>query len=474
MEKTIDYFLYNSSRNSPEKTAVIFEDEKISYNNLNEESDRIRNYFCSKCEKGERIGILLDNSIDFIVAYFGILKAGCIAVLFPTNISDQNLLFEINDCQPSFLIYEDKLVEKVKRIGAENYTILLKRSEKKYFSTRHKKRDITSEDPCSIIYTSGTTSKPKGVFLQHKNVVQATENIKEFVKNESSDVFISGLPLSHSFGLGNLHSSIFVGGTFILENNFIKLNKILENLYKYNATILAATPATLNLLISKHLAYFKEKGVKIKSIITNTGPISKELTNSILSHFPNSNFYYYYGLTEASRSSFINFRTEKEGIGSVGKASPNTKIEIREGEICINGKHVIKQYWNDEKSSNKIKDGWIYTGDRGYFDDKGYLHVTGRIDDIININGEKVYPEEIEDIIKKLGVSQEVVAVGATDELFGEVVHLYLVSPTKSIEDIIRYLKDKLEPYKMPKKVFIVEEIPKTESGKIKRSSLKK
>ncbi|MEK6908499.1 MAG: class I adenylate-forming enzyme family protein [Nanoarchaeota archaeon] len=474
MEKTINSFLENSSKKNPEKTAVIFELEKISYSHLNDESDKIRNYFCSKCKKGERIGILLDNSIEFIIAYFGILKAGCIAVLFPTNISDDNLLFEIKDCQPSFLIYEDKLDEKMKRINAQKHTILLKKSAKNYISEENKTREVFSEDACSIIYTSGTTSKSKGVLLQHKNVVRATENIKEFIKNDSSDIFISGLPLSHSFGLGNLHSSIFAGGKFILERNFINLKRVLDNMLENNATILAATPATLNMLVNEHKDYFRKKAIKLKGIITNTGPISKELVNSILDDLNKTNLYYYYGLTEASRSSFINFRREKEGIGSVGKASPNTKIEVRNGEICINGKHVISQYWNDEEASKKIKDGWLYTGDSGYFDDKGYIHITGRVDDIINVNGEKVYPEEIEGIIKSLGIAQDVAAVGAKDNLFGEVVHLYVVSPNKSIEEIIKSLNGKIESYKMPKKIIIVKDLPKTDSGKIKRSMLRK
>ncbi|MSS74067.1 long-chain fatty acid--CoA ligase [Candidatus Pacearchaeota archaeon] len=472
MDETIHSFLEKSSSLYPEKIAVISDGQSVTYKQLEDMSNQVRNYFSNSC-KGQRIGIILDNSIDFIVCYFGILKAACTAFIIPTNISDENLLFEVKDCSPDFLIYEDKLEDKMKRIGLAGQTTLLKKSEKKYYSPQEYHVTVSSKDVSTIIYTSGTTGSPKGVKLLHENVVQATKNINLFIKNNSSDIYLSGLPLSHSFGLGHIHVSFMVGGTVIIEQNFIHLVKVLQALEKHKTTMFAATPKTLGNIVKDHRSDFKKYARKLRMILTNTGPIDKKIVEIILEDLPTSDFNYYYGLTEASRSSFINFAKEIKGIDSVGKASPNTSIEIRDGEICIAGKHVIEEYWNNPVASQKIKNGWLYTGDCGYFDSNGYLHVMGRIDDIINVNGEKVHPLDIEYKAKSLDLAAQVVAVGAKDAQFGEVVHLYVVSPKFSSEQILQKLKEHLEPYKLPRKVFIVDSIPMTDSGKIKRKDLR-
>ena len=343
---------------------------------------------------------------------------------------------------------------------------------------------IQENEIAYIIYTSGTTALPKGVPITHEMIDFTTKNIANILKDSDQDTDILPLPLHHSFGLGCLHVSLFVGSTLVLLENASNLEKILESIRKNNATTLAAIPATLTKFLSKEKSMIEDNFKNLRLIITNSTAIPKNTVLEFKKILKNGKLATYYGLTEASRSTFMIFEKDNGRECSVGKKAPGVELKIvneendesKIGEIWIKGNNVIKKYWNNQDADKKIVDEWIKTGDAGYLDDDQYLFLVGRNDDIINVGGEKVLPQEVEDIIKEIPGIEEVVIFGIEHEVYGQIIKANIVKSKNSEIDkmkILSYCIQKLERYKVPSKVEFVETIPKTDYGKVKRFSLK-
>ena len=213
--------------------------------------------------------------------------------------------------------------------------------------------------------------------------------------------------------------------------------------------------------------------------------MKKESILQIINLFPKTNFYTYYGLTEASRSTFLLFNKNKNKLESVGKPAPGVEIKILDdngktlsnnqiGEIFIKGEHVIKNYWNNSKADESIENGWLKTGDLGCFDFDGFLFLKSRKDDLINVGGEKFTPEEVELVIKEIPEILDVAVIGIPNELFGQLPVAFVVTDNEiTSTQIIKHCSKKIERYKIPNKILFLDDIPKTDSGKIKRNVLK-
>lgn len=488
MMETIHSFLEHSAKRFPGKRAALFEGEAVTFSELNRQADCIKDFLAERYGKGDRIAILLDNSIDFLRMYFGVLKAGCVAVIFGPGVSDSNLRFQVQDCTPRLLVTEKKYVAKARRaqLDVEILDVAWVTAAR---TAPQPPREVTEEDVSSILYTSGTSSSPKGVKLQHKNVVSASKNITAFIRNTEDDLYYNILPLSHSFGLGNMHVSFMAGGGIIIERNAINLRRIADEIAAGSVTFFAAVPTTLKLLIENYPDTLERAGGHLRIIVSNSTAMPPETTRAILERLPRTRFCYYYGLTEASRSTFICFNDHPDRLSSVGQATPNTRVQIRDGdkalpagepgEVCVEGRHVVQEYWNRPEASSRIRNGWLYTGDFGVLDSEGFLYLLGRKDEMINIGGEKVAPAEIEAAAKEVPGVMDAAAVGIPDELLQEAVKLYIVpepgaNPEEVRGRVVQDLKRRLESYKQPKHIEIAEEIPKTDSGKVKRMFLKR
>jgi long-chain acyl-CoA synthetase len=334
-----------------------------------------------------------------------------------------------------------------------------------------------------LIYTSGTTSEPKGVPISQEMIEFTTKNIVKVLGYSKNDIDLTPLPLYHSFGLGCLHTSIYVGSTFVLLKNSNNLKNVLNSLKKYNATTLAVVPATLTKFLKFENQYLHEKFSNIKLIITNSTSIPKETVNDFKQIIKNRKLATYYGLTEASRSTFMIFNENSKLDESVGKSAPGVKIKIKKldkkldvGEIIIQGENVIKNYWKNPTADKNLENGWLQTNDIGYLDNDENLFLVGRNDDVINIGGEKVIPNEIEEIIKQIPEIEDVVAFGINNEIFGKTIKVNIIKKKNSKLDkikILSYCLKNLEKFKIPSKIEFVEKIPKNEYGKVKRSMLK-
>ena len=475
MNGILDFF-DRSLHKFPNKTAVITKEKRCTYEELNQFADSIASAL-SKYPQKSVISIIMENSVDAIASYLGTLRSGCIAHLISHTASKHNLSEQLNSAEPKLILGAKSSLDKIETsIDKTDFdTVMINQ-------IYENKRKNHPEDIAYLIYTSGTTSKPKGVSVSNLNVAFTTQNIVNVLGYTEIDKDVLPLPLSHSFGLGCLHASFCVGSTLILHKNTMNPLEIFESVKEYEATTFAAVPATLTKLLNEYPDRLEQYFSNLRLVITNSTTIPQETVMSFRQILKRGKLATYYGLTEASRSTFMIFDSAgKES--SVGTPAPGVQIklvdennhETNDGQIWIKGSNVIKNYWHDEIFDNGIVDGWLKTGDLGYFDNDRYLYLKGRVDDVINVAGEKVNPLEVERIVKLLVDIEEAVAIGIKHESFGQTVKLFVKKITDSPitkSDIIGHCIKNLERYKVPTHIEFVDDFPRTEYGKIKRFML--
>ena len=471
-------FLENNVKNNPNKIAIISEEENISYRELNEKVQK----FClsiSTLNNQNIISLISENSISFVIAYLGIIKVGKIVHVIPPDISEINLLNQIKSAGSQLIISSKKAHNNISKYTKITIPIL-QFSDVKIISTCENKI-FEKNKIAHLIYTSGTTFEPKGVGITHSMLEFTTKNIVDVLGYSNSDIDVLPLPLYHSFGLGCFYTSMLVGSTLILHRDVSNLDSLLDSLKKFNATTVAILPATLTKLLKFNNKELRNYFSDIRLIITNSTTIPKNTIQAFKEILKNGKLVTYYGLTEASRSTFMIFQKDHINDESVGKPAPGVNIKIMnkdnsEGEIWIKGKNVITKYWNDEIADKNLVDGWLRTGDIGYLNEQNFLFLKGRKDDIINVGGEKVIPYEIEEVVKQIQGVEDVVAYGIENEIFGQVIKLQVVKSKESDLDkskiLIHCIKN-LEKFKIPTKIDFVSNIPKTDYGKVKRFMLK-
>ena len=474
-------FLKKNVENHGDKIAVIDNEKEITFIELYEKVEKFSDNI-KILNQEEIISLISENSISFIIAYLGIINSGKIVHLISPEISEINLFNQLKSSKSKNIICNQLMKKKILNFNSIKTTIfdieeiLLKHNNKEIESSLNKF--------AYLIYTSGTTAEPKGVTVSHSMIEFTTKNIVKVLGYSNSDTDLLPLPLNHSFGLGCIHTSLYVGSTLVLLKNASNLEEILESLKKYKITTLAAIPATLTKILNFENKKLKDYFSEIRLIVTNSTAIPKKTVIQFKEILKKGNLATYYGLTEASRSTFMVFDKNNQREESVGKCSPNVEIKIvnkeennlKLGDIFIKGENVIKKYWNNVEADKNIFENWLKTGDTGYFDNEGYLFLKGRSDEIINVGGEKVMPIEIEQTIKNIPGVEDAVAFGVEHEIFGQTIKLNIIKSKNSDIDkaqILSYCIKNLERFKIPSKIDFVEKIPKTDYGKVKRFMLK-
>jgi long-chain acyl-CoA synthetase len=474
-------FLEKCVEKHPTKLAVVDEQRSLTFRQLHQE---VQNFSSSiaNLNKKSVTSLSAENSVSFIVAYLGIINSGKIAHLLQPEISENNLLNQIRSSGSRIIICSSAVKKNFAKYTSLKIPVL--KFDEISYEPKNDTINLQMNELAYLIYTSGTTAEPKGVPISHAMIEFTTNNIVKVLGYSNSDIDVLPLPLYHSFGLGCFHVSLCVGSTLVLLKNANSLEHVLESLKKYHATTLAAIPATLTKLLRFDRKKLEDYFANIRLIITNSTPIPKNTVQSFKQILRSGHLATYYGLTEASRSTFMIFDENNRREESVGRAAPGVKIKIvseskngsQFGEVWIKGNNVIKKYWNNNEADKNIVDGWLRTGDVGYFDEKNFLFLKGRLDDVINVGGEKVTPEEIEDVVKEVSGVEDAAAFGIHHEIFGQVVKLNVVK-SKDVEldksKILSHCIKNLEKFKIPTKIDFVESIPKTDYGKVKRFMLK-
>jgi acyl-CoA synthetase (AMP-forming)/AMP-acid ligase II len=345
-------------------------------------------------------------------------------------------------------------------------------------------------DLACLIYTSGSTGDPKGVMSDHSNIDFATNSIIQYVENRDDDIILNVLPLSFDYGLYQLLMVFKFGGKLVLENSFAFPAAILKRMEAERVTGFPGVPTIFSLLLQMDTSIYDLSSLRY---ITNTAAaLPPSHIQQIQRRFAWVRLYSMYGLTETKRVLYLppeqlNFRP-----ASVGKAIPGTEVWIEGedgqrlgpgqiGELVVRGRHVMRGYWNDPiETAHRFRSGPIpgervcYTGDLFRMDTEGYFYFIARKDDIIKSRGEKVSPIEVERVIYELGEVSEVAVIGVEDPLLDQAIKAFVVctNPAITEKEVLAQCRANLEDFMLPKYIEFRKALPKTPSGKIKKTDL--
>jgi len=503
----IQDFLNQSAEKFPEKVFLIQDDKKTTYQELEILSNQLANQLANYgIRRGDRVVLFLPNIPELAISIFGVLKAGAVFVVVNHSTKEDKLAYILNNCQAKAIIFPLNERSNISKIlpTAPNLKFGLAVGNEiiqdQFFhifdqfinlgDQKSPKRQNIDLDLACLIYTSGSTGEPKGVMSGHSNVSFAAQSIISYLKNTAKDIILNAVPLSFDYGLYQLIMTVIFGGTMVLEKGFVFPALTLKKIEQYQITGFPGVPTMYSTILNMDLDGYDFSSLRY---MTNTAAaLSGWHIERIKEKFPKVEFYSMYGLTETKRTLYLPPEKLESKPDSVGIPIPGTEAWIVDedgqrlgpnqiGELVVRGRHVMRGYWQDEQATNmRYRPGPIpgerlcYSGDLFKTDEDGYFYFVARKDDIIKSRGEKVSPKEVENAIYKLSGVQEVAVIGVPDSMLGQAVKAFVVLNLKTISenDILRHCKKNLEDFMVPKYIEIIDELPKTNTGKIKKSGL--
>lgn len=476
---------------TPQATALVFEGNETSYDSLYTNVQKIAGYLQQKgYKKGDVIGLMLLNSDLFMTVYYGVQLAGLTILPINTKLAPPELGYIFNHSEIKGLFYDERLRETIKQIDYD-FELKLNRQQVREIiagPNTFTHIEIDPQDTAVILYTSGTTGRPKGVMLSHNNVVNAAEIWSDALQFRPTDRVYISIPLFHCAGLHVIGVGTMFGGAALVIDETFSPDRTLQNITKDRVTIFTGVPTMYSILLGKKdMANYQFKHVR--KFAYGSAPMPNEVIKQLKESFPDIEIQNLYGQTESTPGgTSLTDDAALERIGSVGRALARTQIKIIDndgnelpseqiGEICIKGPQIMKGYLKNEEETKKvIIDGWLYTGDLGRLDDDGYLYIVDRKKDMIIRGGENIYPIEVENVLYQIPQVLDVAIIGIPHEIYGEVPKaiIALVDEGSITEkEIIDFAKTKLAKYKVPHIVEIVKDLPRNPSGKILKYELR-
>lgn len=469
--------IFRHAAENPDKTAILTVDgENVSYSQLSQYIRLAASFLIGLgLEKGDCIMLSAQKEVEFVYLYFGAHLAGIVNLVVDANTNQDNIRYITEVVKPKAVIGFE--VEDCKCIKYADITLY------KSLEPFSKETDIDEDSAADIMFTSGTTGKPKGVLLSHFNIYSSADNINRFIGNTADDVELLGLPICHSFGLGRLRCNMLTGATVVFYNGFANLKSVFAAFERYSVTGFGMVPAVWAYIKRFSGTRIGKYASQMRYIEIGSAAMPTEDKELLMNLFPDTRICMHYGLTEASRAVFMEFHENCTDLSTAGKSVvPEVDVCImrddgveaaceEEGEVCIKGNMVTNSYFLPEDNENAFINGYFRTGDWGRKSPDGRIYLVARKKELINVGGKKVSPIEIEDALERIGVGESM-CVSVKDDVLGEVPKALLVEGTfsKDIKDIQESLSKMLEPYKQPKFYEVVKSIPKTASGKKKRT----
>jgi long-chain acyl-CoA synthetase len=508
-------FLEDAVARFSEKTAFTFYGKVFSYQETKMIVDRLASALHKEgLKKGDTVAVMLPNCPHYIFTLFAIFRIGCIAVQVNPMYVEREIEFVLEDSGAKYMVAHDAFYPRIKKVqsatslkkvivvgfGGERQEL----GEGDYYFEQALQGEILTpeveinpyEDLAVLQYTGGTTGVPKGVMLTHNNLLANFNQVCDFIFNTCDDLpdnfkMITVLPMFHVYGLSSVAlCGLREGANQIVLPRF-DIREVFETIKREKPSIFAGVP-TMYFALNSQPELLKECGFENLLYVGSGGAplpveqakVFEEITGAILRDG--------YGLSEAAPTVAFNPPFLPRKYGSIGIPVPSTVIRIvREledgafedvpvgepGELIVKGPQVMKGYWNRPKDTEEvIKDGWLFTGDIARMDEEGYFYILDRKKDMIIASGYNVYPREVEEVLYKMEEVEEAIVIGIPDTYRGETVKAFVKVKggfTLTVEEVLQFAKDNLAPYKTPKEVEILTELPKSSVGKLLRRVLR-
>jgi len=478
----------------------------ITWREFDERANRFANGLLSRgVKKGDKVIHLMNNSIDWLVAYFGLVRTGAWVVPLNFRFTSSDIEYCCDVAEPALFIFGEEFAERVGPIReglcsvkhficvgekippyAESFSQVLAGSPSTPPGV-----PITFDDPCGLYFTSGTTGQPKPILLTHLNMANAciTEKIHHF--QTKKDIFILIPPLYHTGAKMHWLGSFIVGGAAVILKG-ISPEGILEAVSEEGGTIVwLLVPWAQDILVKLDSGELKLKDYKLSQwrlMHIGAQPVPPSLITHWRRYFPGMAYDTTFGLSESTGPNCVHLGIENiHKVGAIGRPGFNWETRIvdeegkdvsrgQTGELILRGNGVMREYYkNPEATARALKEGWLYTGDMARQDEDGFIYIVDRKKDVIIVGGENVFPIEVENFLHTHPGVKDVAAIGYPDERLGEIVAVVIdVVPGKSLteEEILQYC-EKLPKYKRPRKIFLGE-VPRNPTGKLEKTKLRK
>lgn len=493
--------LEQSASRHPDKIALVFGGRSYSYGWLLAESRALGAELQARgVARGDRVAIFMPNGVDAVVAIYAALMIGAVFMPINAQTKPEKLGFILRDARVSALLTSAALapVHAPALAHAPSVRTVLpialdaRAGQPAATGALHDVGTI-DEDLAAIIYTSGSTGDPKGVMLSHRNMLAAAESVSAYLELRADDVIFCALPLAFDYGLYQILMGFKVGARVVLERSFAFPVAALETLARERVTVFPGVPTLFALLFTvvKHIARYDLAALRL---VTNTAaalPLAH--IQRIRALFPQAKLYSMYGLTECKRVSYLPPEELDRRPLSVGRGMPNQEVYLVDdqgrrlppgstGQLVVRGGHVMRGYWErPAETAARLRPGpypgesVLFTGDIFHMDEEGYLYFLARSDDVIKSRGEKVSPKEVENVLYGLEGVLEAAVIGVPDAVVGEAIVAFVVleEPGRYTEkDLIQHCMSQLENHMVPKRVLLRDSLPKTDTGKIRKTEL--
>ncbi|HWK22117.1 MAG TPA: long-chain fatty acid--CoA ligase [Ureibacillus sp.] len=488
---TILNVLEQHAKNTPNAPAICFEGNEWTYSELYRNAQKIAAYLQQQgYQHGDIVAQFMLNSDFFMAIYYGVQLAGLTIMPVNTKLAPPEVEYIFSHSEAKLLIFDEKIEETIAN-STHNFKEKINTAKIREIldmDIKFNPPTLKSKDTAIVMYTSGTTGKPKGVQLSHSNVFETAEIWSESMKMVNKDRMYICTPLFHCAGSHVFAvPTMYRGGTVIIEESFSP-DRTLKNLVDTRATIFFGVPAMYTILLNKpELKSYDFEHLRM--FVYGAAPMPYELVKRLKDTFPKVAVQNCYGQTENSpAATSLTDVDALTKIGSVGRPLPRTEIKLIDalgeevplgevGEICVKGPQVMKGYLrNPEETSRTIQNGWLYSGDLGRFDEEGFLYIVDRKKDMIIRGGENIYPIEIEEVLYQLPQVLEAAVVGVPHEVYGEVPKAFVVTKegvTLTAEEVLTYCASQLAKYKIPMEIQFIDELPRNASGKVLKHTLK-
>jgi long-chain acyl-CoA synthetase len=530
-EMRMQDFLENAARKWPDKPCTIFNGAEITFKEMNDMTDRLAAGLHELgVKKGDRVGLFIPNTPQFVIAYYAILKAGGVVVATNPLYTEREIIHQVNDAGIEVMVLMTNNYEKVKAVQGQTRikTIVatnikealppvlkllfgLLREKKAGFRVTLRDNDVwmqdliakyepedkpdvkvNVDDTALFQYSGGTTGLSKGVVAPHRGLVSNTYQMDAWniTAVEGEETVLMAIPLYHAYGMVvGMSYGMLKGAALVMVPDPRNIKDVLDKIQKYKTTVFPGVPALYNAINNfPDVVAGKYDISSIKFCISGSAPLLRE-TKERFEEITGGKLIEGFGLSEAPVATHCNPILGPNKVGSIGVPLPNVDCRIIDlddgvtvlpqgevGELVIKGPQVMKGYHNmPTETANTLRDGWLYTGDIAYMDEDGYFFIVDRKKELIKPGGFQVWPREVEEVLQSNPKVLEVGVAGIPDPNSGEAVKAWVVlkpGETATVEELRAWCKEQLAGYKVPRQIEFRDELPKTTVGKILRREL--
>ena len=498
MYQTIVQAVLSHGEETPDKMAIGFQKTQVTYGQLCSQvkAMAVRLALEYGVQKGDFVMLQGVSKPDYVVAYLAIQYLGAVSIPTDKAAKEENILDVYRYTQPRVMLTDLPITaDDVNMVSLEKLyeDVAVETQEKGVEETVPPYTVPEASAAAEILFTTGTTGKPKGTMLSIGNIYASMHNTWHGVGMITEDCVLIPLPLNHSLGMRVLRTALYIGASVVIQNGFTFAKEIDNNITEFSCTGMVSVPASMELMYRQMRRHFQRIMGQLRYIEVGAGSLGYAMKKKLIEEIPNTRVVNTWGSTETGGAIFLCIPEHPDKLTSLGHPIDTVELKVIDtegnditekardidsaGRMVLRGDMQMMGYYKmPEATAEALVDGWLYTNDIIYTDEDGYVYMLGRADDIINVGGEKVSPLEVENVAQEFEEIRECACIGIKDpdDVLGQIPVLFVVPENKEFhpELLTRFMSARVEKYKLPLRFEIIEELPRNRMQNLNRKEL--